>query len=187
MKKFILFFIPLTLIFIGCQKNYAPKPQGYFRVEFPQKVYNYYENQHFTCDVANYSHVLVEKNNPDWFYITEPRNKATIYLTYFKIHKNNTLDTLLENSRQFVYQHTIKADAISETKYLNDSVKVYGMLYDIKGNVASSVQFFVTDSVNHFLRGALYFECRPNKDSLALSIAFFRKDIEKIMETIIWK
>jgi gliding motility-associated lipoprotein GldD len=186
MKKILILVIPLILI-AACQKKDVPKPRGYFRIEFPQKSYNDYENQHFRCEVAKYSFVLVEKNNPDWLYITEPKHKATIYLTYLNINKKNTIDTLLENSRQFAYKHTIKADAITETKYINDSVKVYGMLYDIKGNVASSIQFFVTDSVTHFLRGSLYFECRPNKDSLASSIAFFRQDIVKIMETIRWK
>ena len=40
-------------------------------------------------------------------------------------------------------------------------------MYDLKGNTASSLQFFVTDSTRNFLRGSLYFNAEPNKDSLA--------------------
>jgi gliding motility-associated lipoprotein GldD len=61
------------------------------------------------------------------------------------------------------------------------------MLYNIKGNTASSVQFYLTDSVNHFLRGSLYFDVKPNKDSLAPVINFIRGDIEHFMESFSWK
>ncbi|MCR5455573.1 MAG: hypothetical protein K6F33_11355, partial [Bacteroidales bacterium] len=64
---------------------------------------------------------------------------------------------------------------------------VYGLLYGIKGNVASPLQFYITDSTRHFLRGSLYFNCSPNKDSLAPSVEFVRQDIERLFETLIWK
>ena len=64
--------------------------------------------------------------------------------------------------------------------------RVYGMLYNLKGNTASSWQFYATDSANHFLRGALYFSVNPNKDSLSPAIDFFGKDVIHIMETLKW-
>lgn len=86
-----------------------------------------------------------------------------------------------------VYKHTIKAESIDESVIKDTSSCVYGLFYDLKGNVASSVQFYVTDSVRHFLRGSLYFNAQPNQDSLAPLVSFVRKDIEHLIETLEWK
>ncbi|MDE5612858.1 MAG: gliding motility lipoprotein GldD, partial [Odoribacter sp.] len=59
--------------------------------------------------------------------------------------------------------------------------------YFIEGNTASSTQFYVTDSVKHFLRGALYFKQHPDKDSLAPVIHYLRQDIVNLMETVRFK
>lgn len=85
-----------------------------------------------------------------------------------------------------VYKHTIKADAIHEKNYSNIVSKSFGKLYDIKGQSASAVQFYLTDSTNHFLRGSLYFYTHTNPDSLAPVIKYIRNDIMTIMETIEW-
>jgi gliding motility-associated lipoprotein GldD len=93
----------------------------------------------------------------------------------------------LKESNDYAYSHSIKADAIIEQPWYNKEKKVYGILYDIKGNTASSIQFFLTDSTKNFLRGALYFSSEPKADSLAPVIQFFRKDIIHMIETFKWK
>ncbi|GAH55852.1 unnamed protein product, partial [marine sediment metagenome] len=84
---------------------------------------------------------------------------------------------LLEDSHTLAYKHTIKAQAIQEKLFVDETRKVYGIMYEIKGDAASSVQFFLTDSTSHYLRGALYFSLQPNADSLAPVIRFFKEDI----------
>ncbi len=64
---------------------------------------------------------------------------------------------------------------------------VYGTVYEIAGDAASSIQFFLTDSTKHYLRGALYFNAQPNKDSLAPLINFVREDIVVLIESFEWK
>jgi gliding motility-associated lipoprotein GldD len=81
----------------------------------------------------------------------------------------------------------MKADAINEHIIKNQADKIYGILYDLKGNTATSIQFYVTDSTNHYLRGSLYFSAEPNADSLAPLIDFFREDIVHLIETLKWK
>ena len=110
---------------------------------------------------------------------------ARIYFSYKEI--NNNFQEIAEDSRNFVYKHAFKADAIVENQYLDSIKKVYGILYEIKGNTASSVQFLATDSTHHFLRGALYFNNHPNKDSLAPVISYISDDIRHIMETLRWE
>jgi len=184
-KNLILFFLILG-IFTGCSnKKQTPKPKSYFRIDFPQKKYKIYENNLFSFEYPEYCSLYQDPNEKNWFYITNQKHKATIYITYKDL--TNNLDTLIENSREFVYKHTIKADAIIANLHENRTTNVYGILYDIKGNAASPIQFFITDSTKHFIRGSLYFECRPNKDSLAPDIKFFRSDIVNFIETLRWK
>lgn len=122
---------------------------------------------------------------PCWFNLVFSKYNATIHLSYKDVNKN--LSQFIEDAHTLAYKHTIKADAIEENRIVDNRRKVYGLIYDIKGNAASSVQFYVTDSLRHFLRGSLYFNVAPDKDSLAPAIDFFRKDIQHLVETIEWK
>ena len=112
--------------------------------------------------------------------------KATLYLTYQDV-KNNNLDSLLRDAQKLAYDHTIKANSIPEQPYVNPDKNVYGMFYMINGNAATQAEFYATDSINHFLNGALYFEAKPNFDSIYPAVVYLREDIRKLMETITWK
>jgi gliding motility-associated lipoprotein GldD len=114
-----------------------------------------------------------------------PRFRAKIHFSYKPVNKN--LEAILKETYDYAYSHSIKADAITELPWQHRENKVYGILYDIKGNTASSIQFFVTDSTKNFLRGALYFSAEPQADSLAPVIEFFREDIIHMIETFKWK
>jgi gliding motility-associated lipoprotein GldD len=135
---------------------------------------------------ANLSFQLENRNEPGWFNIEIPAYRAKIYLTYKKV--DNDFESLMEQTYTMnVKNHITKADAINEKVFNNYENKVYGILYDLKGNTASAVQFYVTDSINHYLRGSLYFSAEPNADSLAPVIEFFREDIIHLIETLKWK
>lgn len=189
-KKTTYLLLLLNTIFLySCRPDYVPKPRGYFRIDLPEK--NYRSLQPGMPYVFEYpKYALIQKkpnqnNQMYWINIVFPQYKAQIHISYKQI--NNNLETYLNDSREFVYKHTIKADAISETPYINDNKKVYGLLYDIKGDAASNIQFYVTDSVKNFVRGALYFNVTPNKDSLAPVIDFIGKDIAHLIETFEWQ
>lgn len=136
-----------------------------------------------------YANILFKsdgKAEPGWFNIDFPAYKARIYLTYKDI--NNNFESLMEQTYKMnVKNHISKADAIDEQAFKNTDEKVYGILNDLKGNTASAVQFYATDSVKHFLRGSLYFAAEPDADSLAPVIDFFRADIVHLIETIKWR
>ena len=103
------------------------------------------------------------------------------------IDKLNTLDKLIKDSYKLTFKHTVKADYIDETIIRSENKNVSGILYDVGGNAASAVQFYVTDSTTHFLRGSLYFYAPPNADSIAPSVAYFRNDVIHLIETLKWK
>jgi gliding motility-associated lipoprotein GldD len=100
---------------------------------------------------------------------------------------NNNLDEYLKDSDMFAKKHTIKANGLNENLVINDSAKVYGIIYDIKGNTATNLQFFLTDSTKNFLRGSLYFDIAPNTDSVEPVTKFLREDVMHMIKTFRWK
>lgn len=179
----------ISLMFVSCGNNsYAPKPIGYMRIDFPPKQYVSYKGKlPYSFEYPVYGNVVpdkMEKAEPYWINIEFPAYHGKIHVSYKKIAGNPEL--YIEDARKMAYKHTIKADAIDES-IIEDSVNSkYGILYDIEGNTASSVQFYVTDNKKHYIRGALYFSSSPNKDSLAPVIQFFRQDVVKLIESLQW-
>jgi gliding motility-associated lipoprotein GldD len=193
-KKSILVYISVFVIFSllsvsGCKKKYTPKPRGYFRIDLPEKKYRKFESNYpFIFDYPEYAFIKKDSavsSKKYWLNIEYPEINGKIHISYLAI--DNNLNQILEDTRKLAYKHSIKADAINERMFIKPEKKVYGILYEIEGNAASSMQFFLTDSVNHYLRGALYFNVEPNKDSLAPVLKFVEEDITLLIESFEWK
>lgn len=186
LKKLFVYITVITIY--SCNQTYTPKPNGYIRIDFPEKKYILYTGKlPYSFQYPEYGIIKpdTDKNaEPYWINIEFPGYNGKIHLSYKKIKDN--LAGFIEDTRKLAYKHTIKADAINEILIKNDTNKVYGIIYDIKGNAASSMQFFATDSSKNFIRGALYFTAQPNIDSLAPVIDFFSKDVKHFIYTIKW-
>jgi gliding motility-associated lipoprotein GldD len=178
----------VLLFSTGCKKKYTPKPRGYFRIDLPEKQYKDLTGDYpYTFKYPEHSIITQNKSTKEkyWINIEYPNLGGKIHVSYKKIEGN--LDKILDDTRKLAYKHTVKAEAINEKVFLRPEKDVYGILYEIEGNAASSVQFFLTDSINHYLRGALYFNCKPDKDSLSPVINFVKEDIIVLMESLEWK
>lgn len=194
-KYYLAIAVTFIILTSGCRDIPVPKPEGYFRIDLPEHSYTVMNdsiaksnNLPLSFEYPEYGKLSFEQDvysGPGWFNISFPAYKAKIYLTYIKI--NNDLEQLMEQTYKMnVKNHIIKADAIDERIINNPQENIYGIFYDLKGNTATAVQFFVTDSVKHYLRGSLYFASEPNSDSLAPVIGFFREDIIHLVETLRW-
>ena len=187
-----MFFLGVLLTSCGNEVTYIPKPLGFARVSLPEPVYSKTfdkEGCPFTYEYANEAFVRMQPGscNHDVYY---PRHKATLYASYVKLDNNDEKNSLFfhsESSRNLVYEHTIKADKIDETMIEMDSSQVYGITYEIGGNVASNYQFFISDTVDHFFRGALYFETKPNIDSIQPILDYIIKDVDHMIKTFRWR
>jgi gliding motility-associated lipoprotein GldD len=194
MKNWLFIFFSIIIIFPACKEHYTPKPKGYFRIKFPEKSYTPLLEKGFPYhfEIPAYSEIAkmpTQGSNLFDMTITVPEYKADIHLTYKEIlvkKRTENLDTLIEDARTLAYKHAIKADAIDERVFMNPASKVYGTIYLIRGNVASPMQFYLTDSVRHFLRGAFYIREIPNTDSLKPVIGFIEPDIIHLIETTTW-
>lgn len=187
--KWYLFVLSLLGGFGACKQEYTPKPRAYFRIAFPEKAYQPLTlDLPYRFDVASYSKAVPDMDRfaePDWINIQTPRNKAELHISYARL--NNNLSDHIENSRKFVYKHTIKADAIDEQLYIDHQNRVFGTIFYIDGNAASPVQFYLTDSTRNFMRGALYIRELPNIDSIRPVIDFLKPDVIRLIETTRWK
>ena len=75
---------------------------------------------------------------------------------------------------------------IRSARVLHDSVRVFGTYFEVEGDVASPMVFYLTDSTANFLYGSLYFDARPNADSLAPVTERIRQDMRHLMGTVRW-
>jgi len=183
------FLLVLACLPLACKDKAMPKPRGYFRIDFPEKKYEVWNQDYpFSFEYFQGARVVKDKSRlaeKYWVNVEYPKYNATLHLSYKEVSEN--LEEYLEDSHTLVYKHAIKADAIDEKNYINPQKNVFGLVYRIQGNAASSVQFIATDSIKHFLRGSLYFNAHPNPDSLAPVIQFIDRDIVHLMESLKWQ
>jgi len=189
MRLFILLLIIGTLA-LSCSEHYAPKPRGYYRIDLPAKSYQQFNKEFpYAFEYPDYAVITPDSSlmaEPYWINIEYRPFHATLHLSFKKITGN--LADYLNDAHTLVNKHIPKATAISQREYVNDANRVFGLVYNIKGaDAASPYQFYLTDSISEFVRGALYFNHVPNNDSLAPVIDFLEKDIEHMINTFRWK
>lgn len=181
MKKFIVLLMAVVLI--ACGNETLPKPKSYLKLQYPQ---NSYQSIDFACpynfEFSKMAKISFKENC--WASIAYPQLKATIHITYRDI--DNNFDEILKEVEKLTFEHTVKADVIDALPYENFDKRVFGKVYIIEGNVASNIQFRVTDSLNHVLAGALYFYTKPNYDSIIPAVRYIEKDIIHLVETVEW-
>ena len=179
-----LFILLFVLMFVGCKDAILPKPKAYLSLEYPENSYqNLPLERPFTFKVSKNATIVDETNN--WLKIKYPNLKASIDITYRPVHDN--LKELLTEAEKLVFKHTVKAEEIIPKDFVNSKKRVFGSLYEITGNAASHLQFHVTDSTQNFIKGSLYFYAKPNYDSILPAVAYLKKDILHLVETLNWK
>ena len=188
---FKLLILSLTLAACSGESTNTPKPKGYFRIKFPEKKYQTYNaNCPFTFEYPVYANMVVDNNKnaqPCWNNLNFPQFNGQLHLTYHGVFSEKSYNKMTELARELAMKHTIKASSIDQKVINYPDRKVYGIYYAIEGNTASSVQFFLTDSAKHYFRGALYFNEKPQYDSIQPVVNFIKKDIDKLIETFRWK
>lgn len=187
----ILPWLLILVIWACSHPDYSPKPHGYFRIEFPEKKYQTLQNQSaYTFRYPTYANIEKDASRDakkDWYNLHFKSFNGYLHLTYYGVSDRDTFDEMVEDARRLAFKHTIKASAIDQKLIHYPDRKVYGIYYAIEGNTASSVQFFLTDSVKNYFRGALYFNERPQYDSIAPVIKFIKTDIDTLIASFRWR
>lgn len=191
---FLLFVCSVFLLNTACNSDYTPKRRGYFKINFPKKDYKLFDQPGYpySFEYPVYGNIIKDTSffgeateNPWWINVDFPEFNGRIYISYKQIGKNK-LDKLINDAFTLTNKHNTKAYSIDDS-LLNTINQIHGVFFKVGGEVATANQFFLTDSVHHFLRGALYFDATPNEDSLAIVNNFMIEDVKHLINTFKWK
>ncbi len=184
---FKFFLVGILPLFFSCGGEVLPKPKAMLRLSYPAPKYEQLVLPcPYTFEKNKESDFTTARHNKQcWFNLEYQKQRATMYISYFSIHNN--LDSLLRDAQNLTQEHVVKADGILQEPYVDQENKVYGMFYEVSGDAASQSQFYVTDSLQHFIVGSIYFKTRPNYDSILPAANYLRNDMKHLMETIRWK
>ena len=196
MKQYIALLISILFICSCNEQIPIPKPRMYPKVDFPQRKINAFEKDfcQFTFEFPDYGQVVrdefffeEEALDPCWFDIEMNALNADLHCSYTPIKaQKETFDDLIKDAFKLVGEHNIKANFRRESLVENNVEKVHGLLFNIEGPVASPLQFYLTDSTDHFFRASLYFNDKVDPDSTKIILDFISQDIEHMIETFRW-
>jgi len=211
-NAFYLLLASYFLLLVSCNSTYTSKKKGYFKIDFPERKYQNFQQEGFpyTFEYPAYASIIKDSTyfdsnpeNPYWINIDFPQFGGRIFLSYkivggkamYKLkqangsYRDSAGINKFDNMVNDAFNLTNKNQAI--TSSIKDSVMhtpngVTGVFFKVGGNAATAKQFFLSDTSKNFIRGALYFDVTPNADSLRPVQDFLQKDIEHMINTFRW-
>lgn len=194
MKLSRLLFIAFGVLFslFACTENPpVPKPSTYLKTEFPEHSYRQYMSPGaYQFDLADLyqpkSFELAKQNYSVQEIDLGPLN-GTLVLYYLKIPSKDSLPEIINFANDKVDEHKIMAEKIDFEQIIAPKKRVYGTFFELKGNVATNFQFYLTDSTQHFLRGEVLLNCRPNYDSLRPTLQYLKTDLQQLIKNFRWR
>ena len=174
--------------------NPIPKKKAFHKIYYPEKVYQKFDKVDcpYRFEYPTYAAVNTdilffndEPSDPCWANIEFTDFNAKLHLSYKSLNNKEKVEDVLNDTRALTWKHTVKAQFIDEHP-IDKAENVQGIYYAVGGNAASAVQFYLTDSNEHFLRASLYFNCRPNRDSLEEVLQFIEVDVLHFIESFEW-
>lgn len=191
MKWYIIFIGIGLSTFVSCETDFMPKPKGLNRIILPENEFHALPDSFpYQFEYSMHAKILKDSSwiaEPYWIDIYYPEFEASIQVSYKPVkNSEKLLREYLATAYKLTSKHQVKAYAIDEAVMQTKTGKT-AVIAKLSGEVPSQYQFFTTDSINHFLRGALYFNTATQNDSLAPVIEFVYKDIVHLLNTLHWQ
>lgn len=210
--KYCFSLIIIALLF-SCNSTYTSKKEGYYKIDFPERAYTTFNDPAYPYTFEYPVYAKIDKDssyfdslskNPYWINIDFPSFNGKIFISYKNIGGTSTykvktpgggyrdstgkndFEKMVNDSYNLTYKNDIKAYSI-EDSVMHTPNGLTGIFFRLSGNVATAKQFFLSDTLHHFLRGALYFDATPNEDSLRPVNAFLQQDMKHIINTMKWR
>lgn len=193
--QFISLMTVGCVLLVGCNSDYtAGKKKGYFKIEFPEKKYQVFQQTGYpySFEYPIYAQVIKDSTFFDdkagdwWINIDVPKLDGRIYISYKEIGSKNNFDSLRNDAYKMATKQHISISTGITDSLIKTPHGIGGLYYSLEGNTATANQFFLTDTTRHFLRGALYFDAAPNADSLGIVNDFLKKDLLHLINTLKW-
>ncbi|NRA12167.1 MAG: hypothetical protein HRT57_09460 [Crocinitomicaceae bacterium] len=172
----------------GDEEINIPKPPAYLRLELPDHTYTkYVDSCQYSFDLPS---IYTVKNAPGNEQSMCHRRielgplNGTIYFRYWDMEE--PLSYYVNYANDEIDQHKGKAIDIDDQLVIREKDNVYGILFQLEGDVATPFQFYLTDSTDRFVYGEVLFNMSPNYDSLKPTLDYLRKDLDQLLETFKW-
>ena len=180
--KFIYFF---GLVF-SCENNFnLPKPDAYLRIEFNEPKYLNYEDVNSQIDFYyNSSSSSINQISSKSINLNYENLGMSLDLSFNKLSSENEVINYITDFNLLLDTHTKRSNGFLVKEFENVEYSTFGKIYEFKGDVASPIQFFITDSLNNFIQGAVNKEISSKYDSIYPSIQYIKNDILVFFESI---
>lgn len=192
-----LFWFLLLGVFVqaGCNQKQYPRPRGFPRIELPVRSYQVFKHPGcpFTFEYPSYGKAALERADSCNVNIRFQSLGCTWYLTYQNFNNTRlqgnkagriTRSQSFEAYRKLIYKHGPKATEIYETPLATPAGR--GTLFEIYGEVPTSAQVYMSDSLRQALMVSFYFNTALKNDSLAPVIDFMKTDLRHLANTLRW-
>ena len=188
----VIVFLGLV-VFTSCEEDAPnPKPPTFLKQEFPQHSYHIEKGvAPFQFNISDYCTLKPSVNCNEYYceqeiYLGKEFN-GNINLFYKKVDHPDSIGGLINFSNQEVDFHKMKASDIAYDQIIDNESKVYGTLFELKGDAATNFQFYLTDSLQNFVRGELVLNCVPKYDSLRHVLSYLKVDLTEMINTFEWQ
>lgn len=191
-----IFIVTILLCCISCGEEtvYNPKPRSFPKVIYPERTYVPFTEDYcnFTFNYPDYAEIIKDQyffdEKPEdecWFDLNLVPFNGSLHCSYIGLDSREHFDKMINDAFTMVGKHNIKTQYRDEFPIQKGNVT--GMIFSLEGEVASKMQFYLTDSVSHFFRASLYFNSRVNADSIAPIYDYVKEDVLTMIESFEWK
>ena len=180
MNKIISLPLVLFTIFFSCVDSNLPKQSAFLRIEFPEP--NYINLNFF----YNLSAADINVINPKQFSLNYPKMNLVVDMSLNKISNAEDLENNFRDFSLTLETHSKKSNGMFVREYEDIDNRVYAKIFEMRGDVASPIQFYLTDSISNFINGSLNLKFKSKYDSIFPTIQYVKNDILVLVESLNW-
>jgi gliding motility-associated lipoprotein GldD len=185
----ILFLFGLLLFHFSCDEtSYLPREKAFLRLEFEKPMYGTFSSEssklNFIYNNASASFEIISEEKTVLRY---KHIKIDIVLSNIQLENTSSFEESLQNFYMFLEPHRKKSNQISVKEFISADNKRFAKVFEMRGPVASPLQFYVTDSINNFLFGSMNLIQKSDYDSIYPSVMYVKNDIFSIIESVNWE
>lgn len=168
-----------------------PKPYGYAGISLPTQEYIALSDKYpYNFEISKHAIIIdesVKEYGPYCITIKYPCFDAVLQITYKNFHGDRKkLRTLIVAAKSLTYKHQVKTYNISD-RIVEKKDGTLVSISELYGEIPTPIQFYGTDTKNHFIRGAVYLHTSTENDYLEPVINFLKADVIHLIDTLAWK
>ena len=182
----------IFIVLFGCENYFLPKQSAYLRLDYPKPEYKLINDKDFpfffeaNTRLSEISDIDINLRSID-FIINYNQLNAQINFQYKNVNSSEKLNAYILDLKRTIETHSMMANSVKIKDYSLKEKNIFGRIFDLSGNVASPYQFYLTDSINNIISGLVYFNIKPNYDSILPAINYIENDIIHLIESFNWR